>query len=82
MNINEFTFIDKNEKPLDNLVFNGGCCSVFKRICIIGDSLSAGEFEAKGEDGNTLFSIASITLGARIFTSTRVRKCLIFPEGE
>ena len=55
MNINEFTFIDKNEKPLDNLVFNGGCCSVFKRICIIGDSLSAGEFEAKGEDGNTLF---------------------------
>ena len=53
MDIKEFMQIKTNEKPLDNLVFNGGACSVFKRICVIGDSLAAGEFEAKGrQSGN------------------------------
>lgn len=34
------------EKPLDNLVSNGGLCGIFRRIACIGDSLSSGEFES------------------------------------
>ena len=45
MNIHEYTRLDKSEKPLDNIVSDGGMCSVFRSICCIGDSLSAGEFE-------------------------------------
>lgn len=49
MKLKEFIETDANEKPLDDLVFNGGACSVFKRICVIGDSLASGEFERKDE---------------------------------
>lgn len=43
----------KNEKPLDNIVTNGGFCGIFRKIACIGDSLSSGEFESKlnGEVG-------------------------------
>ena len=38
------------EKPLDNIVTNGGFCGIFRKIGCIGDSLSSGEFESlKGE---------------------------------
>ena len=36
----------ENEKPLDNIVSNGGFCSIFRTIACIGDSLSSGEFES------------------------------------
>lgn len=42
----------ENERPLDNLVSDGGYTAIFRTICCIGDSLSSGEFEAMGEDGN------------------------------
>ena len=42
----------KNEKPLDNLVSDGGFCGIFRTICCIGDSLSSGEFEFYDEEGN------------------------------
>ncbi len=51
MNVHEYTQLDKNEKPLDNLVSDGGMCSVFRNICCIGDSLSSGEFELIQNDG-------------------------------
>ena len=50
MNIQEF-IANKNEKPLDNIVTDGGFTSIFRIICCIGDSLSSGEFESLKEDG-------------------------------
>ncbi len=35
-----------DEKPLDNIVSNGGFCGIFRTIACIGDSLSSGEFES------------------------------------
>lgn len=48
MNINDFYYRD-GELPLDTLVSDGGFCGIFRRIGIIGDSLSSGEFESKVE---------------------------------
>ena len=52
MNINDIITLDKNEKPLDNLVSDGGFCSIFRTICCVGDSLSSGEFEGTDDEGN------------------------------
>lgn len=50
MDITKF-YANENEKPLDNLVTDGGFCSIFRTIGCIGDSLSSGEFETLDEDG-------------------------------
>ncbi len=52
MDITKF-YPNENEKPLDNLVSNGGMCSILRTIACVGDSLSSGEFEsqADGEKG-------------------------------
>lgn len=42
---------DENEKPLENLVEDGGFCGIFRRIGCIGDSLASGEFESTTADG-------------------------------
>lgn len=42
---------DAEEKPLDNIVTDGGFCAIFRRIACVGDSLSSGEFEIT-ENGN------------------------------
>ena len=42
---------DPNEKPLDNLVTNGGFCGIFRTIGCVGDSLSSGEFESLSDEG-------------------------------
>lgn len=42
---------NENEKPLDNIVSDGGMCGIFRCIGFIGDSLSSGEFEVIQEDG-------------------------------
>lgn len=42
---------NESEKPLDNIVQNGGMCRIFRRIACIGDSLSSGEFQIRKEDG-------------------------------
>lgn len=44
-------FHNESEKPLDRLIENGGYTAIFRTICCIGDSLSSGEFEAMGPDG-------------------------------
>lgn len=43
------------EKPLDKTVFDGGYCSIFRTIGCVGDSLSSGEFEAVGENGEKTY---------------------------
>ncbi len=45
MDINLY-YADKNEKPLDRIVDDGGFCKIFRTIGVIGDSLSSGEFES------------------------------------
>lgn len=47
--------IDKEEKPLDRLADGAGFCSIFRKICVVGDSLSAGEFESFNEKGEKTF---------------------------
>ncbi len=39
-----FSF-DKNEQPLDRLVTDGGLCTIFQSVAVIGDSLASGQFE-------------------------------------
>lgn len=43
---------DVNEKPLDNLVSDGGFMKIFRSVACIGDSLSSGEFESCDSEGN------------------------------
>ncbi len=50
MDIKEF-LKKENEKPLDNIVTDGGFCGIFRKIGCIGDSLSSGEMESMSEDG-------------------------------
>ena len=42
---------DPNEKPLENLLPDGGFCGIFRTIGCVGDSLSSGEFQTKKADG-------------------------------
>jgi len=44
----------KNEKPLDRIVSDGGFCSIFRKIGCVGDSLSSGEFDSVQSDGTVL----------------------------
>ncbi len=43
------------EKPLDKMVADGGFCGIFRKICCIGDSLSSGEFEGTGKNGEKTY---------------------------
>lgn len=54
MNLDLFT-LTPGEKPLDNLKATCGFAGIFKEIGIIGDSLSAGEFEFHDEHGNIVY---------------------------
>lgn len=44
-------FNNEKEKPLDNIVSDGGYCGIIREICCIGDSLSSGEMESLTDDG-------------------------------
>ena len=50
--MNKSCLFGEDEKPLDNILTNGGLTCIFRKICVIGDSLSSGEFELVGDDGN------------------------------
>lgn len=54
MNINEMIFAN-DEKPLESLAPNGGYTAIFRRIGVVGDSLSSGEFESLDKDGNKAY---------------------------
>ncbi len=45
MKLESLLEIKKDEKPLENIVDDGGYAKIFKRMLIVGDSLSSGEFE-------------------------------------
>lgn len=40
-----------NERPLENIISNGGMTRIFRTIGCIGDSLSSGEFESRDKSG-------------------------------
>jgi lysophospholipase L1-like esterase len=42
----------EGEKPLDNIVEDGGFFKIFRTVGCIGDSLSSGEFESKNQYGH------------------------------
>lgn len=46
---------NENEKPLDNIVDDGGMCGIFRCIGFIGDSLSSGEFEVVEEGKDKVY---------------------------
>ena len=50
MDLSRF-LINEGEKPLDNIVSDGGYCSIFRTIACVGDSMSSGEFESLNEKG-------------------------------
>lgn len=55
MTLNELYGLLENEKPLENLVTDGGYTSILREIICVGDSLSSGEFEHIDVDGNYTF---------------------------
>lgn len=46
-------FNNEKEKPLDNLLDDGGYTAIFRTIACVGDSLASGEFESLKEDGTS-----------------------------
>ncbi len=47
-----YRFCDKNEKPLDRIVSDGGLCGILRTLGCVGDSLASGEFESLDAAGN------------------------------
>ena len=45
----------EGEKPLENLVSDGGFCGIFRTVACVGDSLASGEFEKKKPDGGYFY---------------------------
>lgn len=54
MNMDMFLPVE-GEKPLDNIVSDGGYCAIFRKIACVGDSLSSGEFETFNADGTVKY---------------------------
>lgn len=48
--------IDPNEKPLDNIKETCGFASLLRKVGVIGDSLSSGEFESTDYKGNIVYN--------------------------
>ena len=68
------------EKPLENLVQNGGFARIFKSVACVGDSLSSGEFESIKEDGTKGYydmfeyswgQVMGRTIGAKVYNFSR-----------
>lgn len=55
MKLENLMNLQENEKPLDNIILDGGYTSIFREIVCIGDSLSSGEFEHIDKEGNYTF---------------------------
>ncbi len=54
---------NSNEKPLDNLVSDGGFCSMFRTIGCIGDSLASGEFEGYTDENRVCIDMFDYSWG-------------------
>ena len=72
--------MNMTEKPLENLVQNGGFARIFKSVACVGDSLSSGEFESIKEDGTKGYydmfeyswgQVMGRTIGAKVYNFSR-----------
>ena len=48
--------IEEGEKPLDNIKETCGFASILKKVGVIGDSLSSGEFESTDDKGDIIYN--------------------------
>jgi len=55
MNLSALYTADPAEQPLERLVTDGGYCGILRRVAVIGDSLSSGEFEALTPEGEKTY---------------------------
>lgn len=69
MNIEKY-YVSDGEKPLDNIAPNGGFCSIFRTIAVVGDSLSSGEFETVGNGSTNYHDIYEQSWGQYIARMT------------
>ncbi len=53
--MNKFLCPDPNELPLQSIPADGGYATIFRRIAVVGDSLSSGEHESTKENGSKGF---------------------------
>lgn len=56
MELSKIINLDPNEKPLDNLVTDGGFCRIFRTIACVGDSMSSGEHVSTNEKGEKVYN--------------------------
>lgn len=80
MDVTKF-YANPDEKPLDNLVADGGFCGIFQTIGCIGDSLSSGEFESKTKEGITGYHDFSEYSWGQYMARTMGNKVFNFSKG-
>ena len=51
----DYIVSNSEELPLENLVSDGGFCSILRTVACVGDSLASGEFEDLDENGNKTY---------------------------
>lgn len=82
MNFEKFYSCDNNERPLDNIVTDGGYCSIFNSITFVGDSLLSGEFDFTRDDGERgLCDIASYSWGKILAKMAGIEKVYVYSQG-
>ena len=82
MNFEKFYSCDNNERPLDNIVTDGGYCSIFNSMTFIGDSLLSGEFDYTKDDGERgLCDIAAYSWGRILGKMAGIEKVYVYSQG-
>ncbi len=76
----KYTLCPEGEEPLDNIVMDGGFCSIFKSIVCIGDSLLSGAFEYDYNGGHFVIDITQYSWGLNIARATGA-KVNVFSRG-
>lgn len=74
-------FNDNDEKPLDNIVSDGGFFGIFETVGCIGDSLASGEMESKDSDGLLGYHDYYYYAWSRYMTDTVGSKLYNFSRG-
>ena len=81
MKLQDYYCINPEEKPLENLVEDGGFVKSFRTIAFVGDSLSSGEFEALNEQNKRSITICLSIPGGSILPVCAAAQGIISPAG-
>ena len=79
--IKDYIKVNESERPLETLVSDGGYCSIFRTVGVIGDSLSSGEFEGTDENGNTTWTDMYDYSWGQVMARDTGRKVYNFSKG-